>query len=124
MHGNRFIDLRGKKFDRLKVIKEAYTKDREVFWSCKCVCGKKTTVLAANLTRGHTKSCGCLRREAKTHGHQLRGGRSPEVTAYHNMVQRCYNKKNPAYKGYGQIGRKVCGRWRGKHGFIHFLSDL
>lgn len=126
MHGNRFRDLSGRKFGRLRVVIEAYTKDREVFWLCQCECGNTTTVLAANLTKkgGHTTSCGCLRRAAKTHGHMLSGGRSPEITAFHNATQRCHNKRNPAYRNYGGKGVRMCRRWRGKNGFVHFLEDL
>lgn len=32
------------------------------FWRCRCDCGNETVVLADNLKRGNTKSCGCLKR--------------------------------------------------------------
>lgn len=50
-------DLTGQTFGQLTVKK--YVGQRR--WLCRCSCGKETVVFAANLTRGHTKSCGCLR---------------------------------------------------------------
>ena len=32
----KFIDLTGKKFNRLTVIRRAYDKDKHTSWLCKC----------------------------------------------------------------------------------------
>lgn len=53
------IDLRGKKFGRLAVIKYAGKSK----WICKCECGEIVNVSGYNLTLGKSKSCGCLRRQ-------------------------------------------------------------
>ena len=39
---------------------------------------------------------------------------------WRNMMQRCYNKKNPYYKNYGEKGITVCERW---HDFNNFIED-
>lgn len=39
---------------------------------------------------------------------------------WRNMMQRCYNKKNPYYKNYGGKGITVCERW---HDFDNFIED-
>lgn len=52
-------DLTGQTFGELKVVKYA----GHSFWHCICSCGKETIVSTRNLTRNHTKSCGCLRFE-------------------------------------------------------------
>lgn len=52
-------DLRGKKFERLTVIKK--DKDRKNHWICKCDCGNIVSVLDFYLIHGKTKSCGCYR---------------------------------------------------------------
>ena len=44
--------------------------------------------------------------------------------SYAGMLGRCYNKNNHKYKDYGGRGIKVCKRWRGKSGFVNFLSDM
>ena len=59
-----FLDLTGQRFGRLTVIKEAdkYISPQGlkfVQWLCKCDCGNDTIVLATNLKKGTTKSCGC-----------------------------------------------------------------
>lgn len=58
------INLIGKKFGRLVVIQFANkNKSRKFLWLCECNCGNRTIVQDSNLKNGHTKSCGCLRRE-------------------------------------------------------------
>jgi len=60
----KLINLKGKKFGRLTVIKRAennkwgYTR-----WLCKCDCGNEKVVDGNSLRNGHTKSCGCLRKD-------------------------------------------------------------
>jgi len=59
------IDLTGKKFNRLKVIKRVYpnTKYGRVRWLCKCDCGTEKIIPANHLTNNDIKSCGCYKRE-------------------------------------------------------------
>jgi hypothetical protein len=57
------MDLTGKTFGKLTVIKRARRK-KHLRWHCLCICGKKTTVRQGHLTDGGTKSCGCGRRLA------------------------------------------------------------
>jgi hypothetical protein len=56
------IDLTGKTFHNLKVLKYNHTeKPRgESFYDCQCDCGNTTVVSAGHLKTGHTRSCGCL----------------------------------------------------------------
>ena len=65
-------DLTNKKFHRLLVLnfnQEETKKQREIrknsssWWTCKCDCGNIINVEGSSLTRGHTKSCGCLQKE-------------------------------------------------------------
>ena len=58
-----FIDLTGKVFGRLTVVKREKNKKTSVQWLCKCSCGKEAVVSGASLRNGYTKSCGCLRKE-------------------------------------------------------------
>lgn len=61
----RSVDLQGQRFGRLVVLKIASErKSGHPCWECRCDCGGSATVQAANLTKGATSSCGCLRREA------------------------------------------------------------
>ncbi|WHY64705.1 hypothetical protein [Neobacillus sp. SuZ13] len=59
-------DLTGEKYGKLTVIyrtEDHISKNgnKRVVWHCKCDCGNETDVLALNLTREHTLSCGCAR---------------------------------------------------------------
>lgn len=64
----KFIDLTGKRFGRLTVIKRAddYMQPngrKRIMWLCKCDCGNTITVYGDNLRTKHTQSCGCLAAE-------------------------------------------------------------
>ena len=61
----RFMDLTGRRFGRLIVIKRAdeYVSpkgQRHIRWLCKCDCGNDVVVKGNSLKSGNTKSCGCL----------------------------------------------------------------
>lgn len=59
------IDLTGKRFGRLTVIKDSGKRQNSgnIVWACKCDCGNLIEIVGTSLTRGITKSCGCLARE-------------------------------------------------------------
>lgn len=115
---NRIIDLRGKRFGRLEVIKRANNKGKEPFWLCKCDCGNFKEISGSRLRTGKTKSCGCLKSKGivktnvdrvcnKTHG--MSDTRLYRI--YNKMKLRCYSKVNKAYKGYGGRGITICQEW-------------
>ena len=61
------IDLTGKYFGRLKVIKRAEknTSGNKPQWECECSCGSNKIIIVSgsHLRNGHTQSCGCLQKE-------------------------------------------------------------
>ena len=61
----RCIDLTGKKFGKLTVVKRqpnhiTPSGQTKAMWLCLCDCGNETIVSSQDLKSGHTKSCGCL----------------------------------------------------------------
>ena len=111
-------NLVGRKFGKLTVIEQAddyigWCGFRFARWLCECECGNKTIVHGNNLTTRGTRSCGCF---MKTHG--LSKTREYGIRA--NMIERCYNKNNKAYKNYGARGITVCDEWR--HDFMAFYT--
>ena len=74
--GRKLIDLTNKRFGMLTVIKRANDyiypdgKQHQAQWLCKCDCGKEVIVMSAALIRGHTKSCGCTRKEVVKEVHK------------------------------------------------------
>jgi len=62
-------DFTGQVFGRLTVIKFhdwhiQPSGQKKTKWLCLCECGNETIVQGANLSTGHTLSCGCVREEA------------------------------------------------------------
>lgn len=56
-------DLTGNKYGKLTVLNKYKTINREIYWTCQCDCGNVINIRGITLTRGDTKSCGCLRKE-------------------------------------------------------------
>lgn len=62
------IDLTGKRFGRLTVISKGngyYTKGGQykTTWLCRCDCGNTKEIASEKIRKGHTQSCGCVRKE-------------------------------------------------------------
>ena len=119
------IDLTGQRFGRLVVIREyGRAKDGQVTWLCKCDCGAETVVLAGNLRKENTKSCGCLSRDISrerslnllrelntTHG----CSQEPWYSVYAGMMVRCGHwegGKERDLRYYRDRGITVCEEWR------------
>lgn len=60
------IDLQNQRFGNLIVLTKTSERDARgsILWECRCDCGNITTVSSNKLRTGHTKSCGCLRKES------------------------------------------------------------
>lgn len=77
---SKFIDLTGKQFGRLTVIKRAEdhvfpSKQRQVQYLCRCIDNNIVIVLGTNLKRGLTISCGCYKKQriSETHFIDIKG---------------------------------------------------
>ncbi|MBQ0113389.1 MAG: hypothetical protein KBT03_09690 [Bacteroidales bacterium] len=116
-----YVDLTGRTFGKLTVIKDCgwSDKSRNRIWECKCECGNTTKALYSNLVKGRTKSCGCAKPIHYKHG--LWNSRIHGILS--NMKQRCYNKNCIEYKHYGYRGIKICDEWMDKeNGFKNFID--
>lgn len=57
-------NLIGERFGRLQVLEVAPRQQKgRTRWLCKCDCGQTKKIEGYCLTRGTTRSCGCLKRE-------------------------------------------------------------
>lgn len=73
----RIIDLVGRRFGKLTVIRRAANNSRSrrrPRWDCLCDCGKTTNVDGGRLHQGATKSCGCYRFRRGEDHHAWKGG--------------------------------------------------
>jgi hypothetical protein len=129
----QIVDLTGKRFGRLVVIRFAGIdpKKRASTWDVKCDCGKEFTINSgARLTTGKTKSCGCLQRETvgklrRKHGHSTGYKQSPIHAVWQAMLRRCLTKTHKHYADYGGRGITVCDRWLPQNnGLLNFIADL
>lgn len=81
------MDMIGQKFGRLLVLHRDETKPsghgKKIYWVCQCDCGNIKSVVAGNLRRGLTTSCGCYQKEraAQTRFRDLTGQRFGLLTA-------------------------------------------
>jgi len=110
------MDLSGKKFNRLTVVKFSYSKNHKKYWECLCDCGKTTFVATNKLTTLWTKSCGCAKR---THGFTSEGKTPRIYQTWIDMKSRCYNKTCKIYHYYGGRGIIICEEW---HDFVNFYN--
>ena len=83
----RRLDLAGKKFGRLTLVKvTGVNASKQRIWACICDCGREHSVSQAHITKGKTTSCGCYRKERMTRHNMCR---TPEWYAYQHAKARC-----------------------------------
>jgi len=121
------LELSGKVFNRLTVLKQVVLPNQQQRnWLCRCKCGVEKVIGAKEITKGRTKSCGCLWRESAaktcierntTHG----GSKTLLYGVWVSMLNRCRNPNVEAYPRYGGRGIKVCKRWLK---FENFKKDM
>lgn len=119
------INLVGRKFGRLVVLRFGEKRGHDFTWVCRCSCGVVKEVFGGNL-RG-TKSCGCwniecIKKRRTTHGERVNGRWTSEYGIWATMIGRCTNPRSRRYKHYGGRGITVCRRWR--FSFSSFLKDV
>lgn len=112
----KFIDLTGKRFGRLTVLRRAENSPGgRVQWLCECDCGSRVRVSSTHLRTGHTQSCGCFKIErtveSAKHGGNRRGKREALYDVWIDMRRRCYNPKDQSFPYYGGRGITVCSAW-------------
>jgi hypothetical protein len=122
MKGRFAPDLIGKVYGNLTVIGRAEnTPYKKSMWICRCICGKEKTIMAGNLIKGTSTSCGCIRtkmlKERATHGMCY----TKTYRTWSCMKTRCTNKRRTDYKDYGGRGIGFDKSWSR---FVNFLKDM
>ena len=104
------LDLAGKIFHRWKVIKKAFSKNGRLYWHCLCDCGSEKVIEGTSLKSGHSKSCGCYKKDypsAYKHG----GRKTRLYKIWCDLKARCFYPKWHAYHRYGGRGITICKEW-------------
>lgn len=91
----KFKDLTGMRFGRLTVKEKTDKRNsaRNIIWKCKCDCGNETYVSTSSLKSGHTRSCGCIIKEAKPTHKDLSGQKFNNL----QVLEYSYTKNNRGY---------------------------
>ena len=114
---DRQVDITGRQFGKLVVIKRAIERkwDRRLAWICRCDCGNELITAGKSLRNGKSKQCRSCGKtyhgRSKTHLYGI----------WSSMLTRCTNSNNHAFAYYGGRGIQVCERWRK---FENFLTDM
>lgn len=120
--GSKVKDLTGQKFGRLTVRELAYVdKKCGAIWLCDCECGNTKEAKARDLSRGSTKSCGCLQRDVAKNIHKTHGLSNTRIhSIWMHTRDKCTKPNNKRYKDYGGRGIKVCDEWM--NDFMNFYN--
>jgi hypothetical protein len=117
------MNLIGKKFNRLTVIRKAERRGHNSRYICLCDCGKEVTIHTSNLTNNHSKSCGCFRKELAADNHRTHGHfGTPAYASWQSMKNRCNNAADISFKNYGGRGITICKEWNDS--FKAFYRDM
>lgn len=108
----------GQKFGRLTAVAPTgQSQSGMKTWICVCDCGQQATVIGNNLSKGNTKSCGCLSRD-KSAGRMaalnLKHGATKTrlFKIWTGIVDRTTNPNHDAYERYGGRGIVLSEGWR------------
>lgn len=114
-------DLAGQQFGRLTALGPiGKTPARKTLWLCRCQCQNEVSVASGDLISGKAQSCGCLRRERTSEANTTHGmSETSTYSIWLNMIRRCTDPNNLAYKDYGGRGIKVCDEWRYSFAVFH-----
>lgn len=86
----RFIDITGKKFGNLTVLKVSEQRLRGLMsWDCFCDCGNLKTVASQDLRANQVKSCGCRQHKGTTK--DITGQRNGSLTAVSRTDKKTSN---------------------------------
>jgi hypothetical protein len=104
----------GERFGLLTALEDGIASDSQPL--CRCECGTEKRLLARNLRRGLSRTCGCSRYAVvmaaaaanRTHGLS----KHPLYLTWYNMVYRCHGPKALEYADWGGRGIAVYEPWR------------
>lgn len=118
-------DIVGKKYNMLKVDSVQGRMKGMWYYNCTCDCGNKVVVRRDSLLKGKTQSCGCYNKKKAANINKKHGMYNTRFyKIYLGIKNRCYNENYNWYHRYGGRGIKVCDRWLGDDGFLHFKEDM
>lgn len=124
--GTYMIDL---VFGKLTVLSECGRgKDKQKMYLCRCECGNETKVLAGNLKKGNTKSCGCSRKKTCSARMSKLNFRHGETNTklwktWKGIVERTTVPTSAHYGRYGAKGIGIFDDWLVYENFAKYMGQ-
>lgn len=114
------LNLAEQRYGRLVATKRhGKTTYGQTQWECKCDCGNSVLVGIGNLRSGHTRSCGCLSKDASSDIGKRNAKHGESFTRIYrihsSMIERCFSQKSKDYQKYGGRGITVCDEWKNSY---------
>lgn len=95
-------------------------------WIWRCDCGNEKSMLATNVRRGNSTSCGCVK-SAKSKARLTKHGLYYNSAAYHAWMQikkRCNAKTGASWRDYGSKQISIWEGWRDNpQGFVDYIGE-
>lgn len=111
------------KYNRLTILDTFRSKEKKRrFARCLCDCGESVVLSYNDVKTGHTKSCGCWKRDYLKKVSEATIGYKYEKIVWRGMKTRCYDPDSTNYPLYGGRGITVCDRWI--NSFDDFIKDM
>lgn len=105
------LDLKNQKYGKLTVLRPSDISKRSA-WICSCDCGGKTVVSTSHLRSGHTKSCGCIKKEMALEKviQMAKKNRkySPKISSARSIWIRVYKDGNLEFEEFLKLSAKNC----------------
>lgn len=122
----KFIDLTGKRFNKLTVIERAENKGSKVCWRCRCDCGNECIVHGSSLKSGTTRSCGCWNIQSAIERSTVHGKRHSKIYGiWCTIKNRCFKSAVKGYERYGGRGITLYEPWIDDfQAFYDYVSTL
>lgn len=110
----RKVDLSGKHFGRLQVLRRVEDCSNGPRYLCECECGALKKIAGCSLTSGLTKSCGCLSVEKRALNNK--GGvkklNIPLFDTYSNQIEPVEEtRRDPENNDFLQVKCTLCSSW-------------
>ena len=124
----RLVDLTGRRFGPLEVVRLHGTDGHKALWTVQCQCGNITVKVGTEISKKRRVPVGCskqcpLARAAISESNRTHGmSKHPAHAVWSSMTQRCINPRHAAYHNYGGRGIGVCDEWLDD--FSQFWADM
>lgn len=118
------VNITGQRYNKLVAIQQGNRgNDGRFKWLFECDCGNFIETRPADVYKGRTTSCGCVKRDILV-VRNINHGKSdwPEYTVWCNMKARCNDPNATGYNAYGGRGISVCAAWTDS--FEQFICDM